>query len=594
MRRDPCVTVPIPTGNTSMRRIRSLALVVAVSAALLPAASARAGDSFTLYGSGWGHGLGLSQWGAYGLATQGWTSTEILTHFYSGTMVAPDPDPPGDIRVALTSGESQIHLTADAGPVRLSVKQPAGVTSTLVGKIPDGQTWVVDVVDGAYEVHDAVGNVVGGQTWGSASSSLLATYADHGARVTVPEGGATYNRGRLELGLTACASACSIRVVLQVPFEEYLLGIGEVPSSWPMEALRAQAVAARSFALYKIRRYGLQDSCDCHLTDGSNDQVYIGWNKEGGTDGQRWVKAVQSTAGSIVTYDGAVALTVFSASDGGHTEDLNVQWGTPLSAYPYLAGVCDPGDYTAANPWTDWSRQFSADALTTALVPYTGDIGAVSGFGRIERGVSGRIADAVVHGADADAIVTGGELRSALALPDDRVWINSDKNVVGAIRTKYDALMCEPGLPTSITRSLPGGSRQRFQSGAIYQNGGVDVTVWLKGPAYGEYLAVGGAPGPLGLPIADPINVAKVRGLSCSDGCSRVDFERGRIYWKGGLGAFALWGDVLAFYVDGGGAGGPLGFPTSRPQQTDDGATSATFERGTITCVGAGTCHASV
>ena len=109
---------------------------------------------------------------------------------------------------------------------------------------------------------------------------------------------------------------------------------------------------------------------------------------------------MRSTAGSIVTYKGAVALTVFTASDGGHTEDLNVQWGTPLAAYPYLAGVCDPGDYTAANPWTDWSRQFTPGALTTALAPYTGDIGAVSGFGKIDRGVSGRIDDAVVRGAE--------------------------------------------------------------------------------------------------------------------------------------------------------------------------------------------------
>ena len=210
------------------------------------------------------------------------------------------------------------------------------------------------------------------------TSDLFATFADHGARATVPEAGATYNRGFMEFNLMACTGGCSLRMILRVPFEQYLLGIGEVPSSWPMEALRAQAIAARSFALYKIQTYGVQSTCNCHLTDGSNDQVYIGWDKEGGVDGKRWVNAVRSTAGQIVTYQGAVALTVFTASDGGHTEDLNVQWGTPLAAYPYLAGVCDPGDYTAANPWSDWNRQFSAQALTTALVAYTGDIGTVS------------------------------------------------------------------------------------------------------------------------------------------------------------------------------------------------------------------------
>jgi len=574
-----------------MRRLRSFALVVAVSAVILPAAAARAGDPITLYGSGWGHGLGLSQWGAYGLAKQGWSSSKILRHFYSGTDVGQATDPPSDIRVALASGEDKIHLTAEAGPVRLSIGQPVG--GKLVGKIPAGETWIVRVANGAYEVHDAAGGVVGGATWGGESSDLFATFADHGARVTVPEGGATYNRGVLEFNLTSCAGGCALRLILRVPFEEYLLGIGEVPSSWPMEALRAQAVAARSFALYKIRKYGVQDSCNCHLTDGSNDQVYIGWDKEGGTDGHRWVKAVRSTSGTIVSYKGAVALTVFTASDGGHTEDLNVQWGTPLSAYPYLAGVCDPGDFTPANPWSDWSRQFSNDDLTTALLPFTGHIGAVTGFGAIERGVSGRIATAVVRGADADASITGSELRSALSLPDDRVWIDADKNVLGPIRTKYDALMCRPGLPTSPSKTVPGGSRQLFRSGAIYRNGRVDVTVWLKGALFDEYVAVGGAPGTLGLPVADPVNVAKARGRTCPSGCSRADFDHGRIYWKGGVGAFALWGDVLAFYVEHGGAEGALGFPTSRVQPAGDGRRSASFEHGTITCSNGGSCHLS-
>lgn len=582
-----------------MRRILALALVVAASAALVPtpaataakAPLARVDRTFTVYGSGWGHGLGLSQWGSYGLAKQGWSAERILTYFYSGTSVVEDQSPPGEIRVELTSGRRQVRLEAEGGPVRLWARRPGN--GKAVGTIPAGETWIVKAVGGAYEVYDATGTIVGGRPWGSASSDLFATYADAGARVTVPEGGATYNRGSLELDLTGCPSGCAIRLVVQLPFEEYLLGLGEVPSSWPMEALRAQAVAARSFALYKIRQYGVQASCECNLSDGSNDQVYIGWNKEGGTDGARWVKAVETTAGKIVSYEGSVALTVYTASDGGHTEDLNVQWGTPLSSFPYLAGVCDPGEYTPANPWTDWSRRFPVEAFTGALAPYTGPIGTVQGFGKIVRGVSGRIQDAVVRGTDGEATITGAELRSALSLPDDRVWINTDRNILGDIRVKYDALMCEPGLPTSTAKTLPGGSRQTFQVGAIYRNADVGVSVWLKGAVYDEYLVVGGATGTLGLPTADPMNVgSRRRGRSCPSGCTRTDFAGGRVYWKGGLGAFALWGDVLDAYLDRGGAGGPLGFPTSRVQPAGDGESSATFERGTISCA-AGTCRVS-
>ena len=79
-----------------------------------------------------------SQWGAYGLATKGWSSTKILTHFYSGTKVTKSVGHPGDIRIALASAEDALHLTAAAGPVRLSVKKAVG--GTPVGKIPDGET----------------------------------------------------------------------------------------------------------------------------------------------------------------------------------------------------------------------------------------------------------------------------------------------------------------------------------------------------------------------------------------------------------------------------------------------------------------------
>jgi SpoIID/LytB domain protein len=574
-----------------MRRLRTLALVVAVTAALLPltlagARAAGADGGFTFYGSGWGHGLGLSQWGAYGLANDGWRAERILEHFYTGTVVEPVAKPPGEIRVGLTSGERAIHLTAQGGPVRLWVRSP--LEGTLVGKITAGQTWTVEAADDGYRVLDAAGVVVGDRTWGGRAFHLYATYVGEDARAIVPEGGATYGRGFLEFNLTTCASACRMRLIAVVPFEEYLLGIGEVPSSWPMEALRTQAIAARSFALYRMRNTGLRGDCNCHVLDGSNDQVYVGWDKEGGTDGDRWAKAVTSTQGRIVTFGGKVALTVFTASDGGHTEDLPVQWGTPLELYPYLAGVCDPGEYTSANPWTDWNRAFSPAQVTSALAPYTGDIGGVSGFGLAVRGVSGRIDEIVVRGVAGTATISGTELRSALSLPDDRVWIDVDRNVLGPIRVAYDDLMCRPGLPTSSLKTLPGGSRQTFQDGGIYRNVGLDLTVWIRGPIYDEYLGVGGAPGVLGLPVSDRIGTA-ARRRACQ-GCARMDFANGRIYATPGIGAFALWGPVLAAYLAHGGAGGALGSPTSRLQEHAGGRTSATFERGSIICPASGAC----
>ena len=336
-------------------------------------------------------------------------------------------------------------------------------------------------VDGAYEVHDGTGAVVGGHAWGSPTSHLFATYVDDGARAVVPEGGATYNRGDLEFNLTGCPSGCAIRLIVQLPFEEYLLGIGEVPSSWPMEALRAQAVAARSFALYKIRAYGVQASCNCNVYDGSNDQVYIGWNKEGGTDGARWVKAVDDDGGPDRRLSRAGGV------DGIHRLRRRTHRGperavgNPALVLPLPRRCLRSGREHGREP---------VDRLEPAILceRVHDRARALHGLDRRRARVRcdrsrGLRADRERGGARRRwrRHVTGAELRSALSLPDDRVWINSDKNVLGDIRTKYDALMCEPGLPTSTTMVLPGGSRQRFQSGAIYRNSAVDATVWLKG-----------------------------------------------------------------------------------------------------------------
>jgi hypothetical protein len=210
----------------------------------------------------------------------------------------------------------------------------------------------------------------------------------------------------------------------------------------------------------------------------------------------------------------------------------------------------------------------------------------------VRRGVSGRIVDATARGTDGSATVEGDELRRALGLPDGRVWINTDRNIVGAVRAKYDALMCRPGLPKSPVVSLDHGSRQLFQRGGIYRNGQVDLTIWLKGAIHSEYEAAGGARGRLGLPVSEPVSVQRTsEGTACS-GCRRIVLESGRIYLKPGVGAHALWGPVLSAYLDHGGAQGALGYPTTRVRKVD-GVRQASFEHGTITCAD-GSCDVSV
>jgi SpoIID/LytB domain protein len=549
------------------------------------AATTRASGGFTFFGSGWGHGLGMSQWGAYGLAHKGWNHARILEHFYSHAKVVKESSIPKALRVGLTTGNTVISLHAAGGPVSLLLGDPK--TGTLVGKIPGGKTWTVRAVSGGYKIVDQNGHVVGAGPVGGPSKDLFVTYGSRGSRVAIPQAGAAYDHGYIQFEMTGAPSSRVMKLVLRISLEDYLLGIGEVPSSWPMQSLEAQVVAARSYAVYKIRHYGIQNSCDCNVVDSTSDQAYIGWNKSGGPDGARWVKAVHATTSQLVEYQHAVADTFYTASDGGHTEDIQVQWGTPQSSYPYLAGVCDPGESAApGDPWLNWSKTLSAGTVTRDL-GLGSQLNTVARFGAGKRGSSGRIETIAVIGTNGkSASVSGATLRSRLGLYDDRVWVNSNRNILGGIRSRYDAAKCAPGLPTSHKRSFKNGSSQNFQQGSIFANSKVNVNVWIKGAILNEYQGAGGPGGHLGLPTSQVVNL-KSKRLRCPNGCARINFARGRIYSKGGIGAHALWGKVLKSYLNHGGASGSLGFPTSRVKG-GSGTSSATFEHGTITCTSSG------
>ncbi len=584
-------------GNRSPLRARALFAAVLVAAVVANGPIASAADTFRFRGSGYGHGIGMSQWGAYGLAQQGWGYKRILTHFYRGTRVETSSSVPRAIRVGLTSGRSRVHLTARRRGVDLYLD---GVKGSFVARVPAGETWTVSRAkkESRYAIRDASGRLAGGRRWGGPASPLFATWAD-GGRVFVPEAddlwgrGFTYAYGFLEFDLVGCATRCTLRLTNELSFEKYLRGLGEMPSSWPVDALRAQAVAARTYATYGIRRGGLRSSCDCHLSDGANDQVFVGWSKEQGVDGDRWASAVTATTGEVVTYGGQVIQAFYAASDGGYSEDVEDVWhgGDPRYAIPYLQGVCDPGEYTSGNPWTDWTRSFSASTVTTRLGPYTGGIGTIRRFTDARRGESGRIVSILARGSGGSARVTGSELRSALSLPDGRVWINQNRNIGGAIRATYDDLMCRPGLPRSAAKAFDHGSRQLFETGGIYRNSRVGLTLWLKGRLHAEYLRVGGARGRLGLPVARP-RTSGTSGPTTCPSCLRLLLEGGRIYSKDGAGTHALWGKVLSAYLNHGGADGALGYPTTRVRSRD-GVRSALFEHGAIACSG-GTCDVTV
>jgi SpoIID/LytB domain protein len=496
-----------------MRKSLATLLVTVITATLtvLPTGTAAAAGSFTFFGSGWGHGLGLSQWGAYGLALDGWAASRILTHFYSHARVATADGAPDRLRVGLVQGRQRVRLTAEVGDVDLHLGDPQG---DAVASIPSGETWSVSIQGGAYRVEDASGHAVGDA--GGMATNLYATYEPSGARVRIPEAGHAYNRGWIEFNIAECSDRCTMRLVLSIPPQEYLYGLAEIPSSWPRPALQAQAIAARTYAFHRLRTSGQhREGCNCALYASPLDQVYAGWDKEGGADGNRWVAAVDATDGKTLVYQGDLIQAFYSSSSGGHTENNENVWGG--SAIPYLRGVCDPGDYTAANPNAVWQVSLSSRQVTSKLDLR---IGAVQRFTDVVRGVSGRIVSALVVGANGGATISGDDLRSGLGLKDDRVWINANRQVTGEIRQKYDAIGCRPGLPTSRRSAVAGGLRQRFERATIFYRSGVGAHS-LGGAVLAEYLDRGGPGGRLGFPITD------VRTLS--NGSRRARFERGVI-----------------------------------------------------------------
>lgn len=492
---------------------RTLLPLLAVLLLVVPVPSALAqddvADEFTFFGSGFGHGLGMSQWGAYGLAQRGWTPSRILTHYYSDTAVAGEAAPPDRLRIGLAQGLGSGRFEASAGDVELRLGSRNG---EIVATIPDGQTWRVRVAGDEYRVVDAAGATIG--RFGGPEEPLFAVFQPQGARVRVPEALHTYNRGWIEFGL-ACNAVCRIRLVLVITPQEYLYGLGEVPSSWPMSALKAQAIAARTYAFTKAAASQHRAGCDCALYASSFDQVYAGWDKEGGTNGDRWVTAVDETDNRVVADGGTTIQAFYMSSSGGFTEDNENVWGgTPID---YLRGVCDPGDYTDANPNATWETTMTATEVTQAL---SLGIGTVTSFANPQRGVSGRIISITVHGQNGSSSLSGADLRSALGLRDDRVWVDANRQVTGEIRDRYDALNCSPGLPLSRQVAVAGGIRQTFEDATIYHSGATGAHE-LHGPVLDRYLEEGGPAGRLGFPTTD------VRRMP--NGNLRARFEHGVI-----------------------------------------------------------------
>jgi SpoIID/LytB domain protein len=368
-------------------RIRFVALLLP----LLLAPSAEAGVRWVVKGHGFGHGVGMSQYGAYGYAKQGRDSGFILRHYYSGT------------KIGKLTGSRVVRVLVDvsAGDVSFSGAQRACGT-----KLVPGRSYMAHRVGGTVRLRSSAGRALA-----ACGRRLRAT---GNGRVRI--GGSAY-RGALEVVPTA-SDAGSLNAVNALPVDQYAKGViaNELPASWPMAALRAQAVATRSYAIAsQVDGHGFD------LYDDTRSQVYEGIASEA----PRSNRAAESTRGQVVLYRGKVAQTFFSACSGGHTESVqNVFFGPPV---PYLVGVPDPYDYHC--PLHTWTLRFSGREISARLAGHLK--GQLARVVVTKRGSSPRIVWARLHGTGGVTTIRGDQLASALGAYDR--WMTFLKIVNGKV-----------------------------------------------------------------------------------------------------------------------------------------------------------------
>ncbi len=342
----------------------------------LPALPASVGAGALLFtGHGWGHGVGMSQWGAYGYAKRGWTFELILDHFYPGTTLGPAPV--RTLRVALAEAAKTVAV---ASPEPWKLRDASGQVRQLgPGKVVLGPNLKTRLPASA------------------APTQLAQPVTFLPGRAPLQVAGKPY-RGSLEVSV----QKAKLQAVNVVSLEGYLKGVvpSEMPSGWLPEALKAQAVAARSYALAHRAAGAAFD-----LYSDVRSQLYLGMSAE--TESAS--AAVDATRGRVLLYDGKVADTLFFSSSGGKTAPASEVFKGPKFP-PYLVSVPDP--YDTASPYHDWGPvaiDVSKAAARLKLKNRVADL-------RPELWPSGRVRRATAVGPLGSVVVSGADLRRLLGL----------------------------------------------------------------------------------------------------------------------------------------------------------------------------------
>jgi len=432
------VIAPSRTRSSGDRRIAlrataaSLLLAVASVLVTVPAVTAAdpapsgpttLGATVTFSGRGYGHGVGMSQYGARGRALDGQDAATILAHYYRGTTLG-ELTPAPEIRVLVL-----YHWTA-------TPRKPL----TIYGRATD---WSIDGVEGVFpadarlilnptttssegtsststhwrlRVVAATGEVLVDRP---SKTSLMLRGVDDASRFRLSSRPGTNDLYRGDLRVLLSSRSPIVSVVNQLPLEQYVRGVVpcEMPSSWPIEALRAQAIAARSYAARRLRPGVSYYDID----DGARSQVYHGAIAERpATDA-----AIADTAGVVLRSGSKVANAMFHSTGGGATENnenvyVSATGKRVAGVVSYLRGSPDRRDdgtaYDEAAPFATWSMKAYKRATLSAWFaadPRTA-VGSLTALDLRHRGVSGRLISVTLIGSKGKKTVSGDVFRSIL------------------------------------------------------------------------------------------------------------------------------------------------------------------------------------
>ena len=403
--------------------LRKLLFFAALGAVALAAtASAHSGRVFVFEGAGWGHRVGMSQWGAYGQALEDpdKPGEEIAAYYYPGSKPGSlsGLSLPNDLLgtldhplwVNLGSQITLLEFTAVGGPLELCLADDGEGPCPKPEQPQKGERWefrrIVRNECGFFlagEIQGTTGSCRASISWPDAAGARL-RYGQERSKLCASRRGEECEYRHGELKIRDDPQEIGFHVVLAVGLEDYLRGVAEVLDHWEAPGVNeAQAVAARSYAAFKFFQSetgprpadpdtdpgidaARKDRCWCHLYDNTRDMNYIGWAKESRSDGGPWLEGVEATRGRVLTYfgenserytKGGIVQAFFSASSGGFS--LSNRYGfsweknkvpqRSVRSWPYLEPVEDHWDVDPdlGNPNASWERSVRASDIARLL-----------------------------------------------------------------------------------------------------------------------------------------------------------------------------------------------------------------------------------